>query len=36
VVYFDHRRKMEDIGAGGVGRLVTRQSAKDLLLAIEK
>jgi hypothetical protein len=36
VGYFDHRRKMEQIGAGGVGRLATRHSVKDLLLGIGK
>lgn len=36
VGYFDHRRKMEDIGAGDVGRLATRNSVKDLLLGIGK
>ncbi|TVU35277.1 hypothetical protein EJB05_17161, partial [Eragrostis curvula] len=36
VGYFDHRRKMEEIGAGGVGRLATRHSVKDLLLGIGK
>uniref|UniRef100_A0A0D9V510 Fungal lipase-type domain-containing protein n=1 Tax=Leersia perrieri TaxID=77586 RepID=A0A0D9V510_9ORYZ len=34
VGYFDHRRTMEEIGAGGVGRLATRNSVKDLLLGI--
>lgn len=34
VGYFDHRRKMEAIGAGAVGRLATRHSVKDLLLGI--
>ncbi|CAL4947736.1 unnamed protein product [Urochloa decumbens] len=36
VGYFDHRRKMEAIGAGAVGRLATRNSVKDLLLGIGK
>lgn len=36
VGYFDHRKKMEDIGAGAVGRLATRNSVKDLLLGIGK
>jgi hypothetical protein len=27
--YFDHRRKMEEIGVGKVGRLATRHSVKD-------
>ncbi|KAI5000130.1 GDSL esterase/lipase At4g10955-like [Hordeum vulgare subsp. vulgare] len=36
VGYFDHRKKMEDIGAGAVGRLATRHSVKDLLLGIGK
>ncbi|XP_062219897.1 GDSL esterase/lipase At4g10955-like [Phragmites australis] len=36
VGYFDHRRKMEEIGAGAVGRLATRNSVKDLLLGIGK
>ncbi|GJN17854.1 hypothetical protein PR202_gb04957 [Eleusine coracana subsp. coracana] len=35
VGYFDHRRRMERIGAGGVGRLATRSSVKDLLLGKE-
>ncbi|KAL5222981.1 hypothetical protein ABZP36_027694 [Zizania latifolia] len=34
VGYFDHRKEMEDIGAGAVGRLATRNSVKDLLLGI--
>uniref|UniRef100_A0A0E0C743 Fungal lipase-type domain-containing protein n=1 Tax=Oryza meridionalis TaxID=40149 RepID=A0A0E0C743_9ORYZ len=34
VGYFDHRKKMEDIGAGAVGRVATRNSVKDLLLGI--
>ncbi|KAF0918105.1 hypothetical protein E2562_022692 [Oryza meyeriana var. granulata] len=34
VGYFNHRKKMEDIGAGAVGRLATRNSVKDLLLGI--
>uniref|UniRef100_A0ACD5VYU9 Uncharacterized protein n=1 Tax=Avena sativa TaxID=4498 RepID=A0ACD5VYU9_AVESA len=36
VGYFDHRKKMEDIGAGAVGRLATRNSVRDLLLGIGK
>ncbi|KAL6845052.1 hypothetical protein ACP4OV_024547 [Aristida adscensionis] len=36
VGYFDHRRRMEAIGAGAVGRLATRNSVKDLLLGIGK
>ncbi|CAL4961680.1 unnamed protein product [Urochloa decumbens] len=36
VGYFDHRRKMEAMGAGAVGRLATRNSVKDLLLGIGK
>nr|CAB3474097.1 unnamed protein product [Digitaria exilis] len=36
VGYFDHRREMEAIGAGAVGRLATRNSVKDLLLGIGK
>ena len=36
VGYFDHRRKMEAIGAVAVGRLATRNSVKDLLLGIGK
>uniref|UniRef100_J3L3J9 Uncharacterized protein n=2 Tax=Oryza brachyantha TaxID=4533 RepID=J3L3J9_ORYBR len=34
VGYFDHRKKMEDIGAGAVGRVATRNSVKDLLLGV--
>ncbi|KAL6615949.1 hypothetical protein ACP70R_038219 [Stipagrostis hirtigluma subsp. patula] len=36
VGYFDHRKKMEAIGAGAVGRLATRNSVKDLLLGVGK
>ncbi|XP_014754241.1 GDSL esterase/lipase At4g10955 isoform X2 [Brachypodium distachyon] len=36
VGYFGHRKKMEDIGAGAVGRLATRNSVRDLLLGIGK
>jgi hypothetical protein len=36
VGYFNHRRKMEEIGAGAVGRLATMHSVKDLLLGIGK
>ncbi|KAM0874063.1 hypothetical protein ACQ4PT_037683 [Festuca glaucescens] len=36
VGYFDHRKKMEDIGAGAVGRLATRHSVTHLLLGIGK
>ncbi|KAJ1285157.1 hypothetical protein BS78_03G258400 [Paspalum vaginatum] len=36
VGYFDHRRMMEAIGAGAVGRMATRNSVKDLLLGIGK
>ncbi|KAL5221028.1 hypothetical protein ABZP36_025741 [Zizania latifolia] len=34
VGYFDHRKEMENIGLGAVGRLATRYSVKDLLLGI--
>jgi hypothetical protein len=34
VGYFDHRRKMEAIGAGGVGRLATWSSKFQLPLTI--
>ncbi|XP_047056891.1 GDSL esterase/lipase At4g10955-like [Lolium rigidum] len=36
VGYFGHRKKMEDIGAGAVGRLATRHSVTHLLQGIGK
>ncbi|WOK91470.1 GDSL esterase/lipase [Canna indica] len=31
--YFEHRKKMEEIGAGNVGKLATQNSVKDLFLS---
>lgn len=33
VGYFEHRRRMEEIGAGGIGRLATQNSIRELLMS---
>ncbi|RWW70413.1 hypothetical protein BHE74_00021909 [Ensete ventricosum] len=33
VSYFDHRKKMEEIGVGDIGKLATQNSVKDLCLS---
>ncbi|URE20348.1 Lipase (class 3) [Musa troglodytarum] len=33
VGYFDHRKKMEEIGAGNIGKLATQNSVRDLFLS---
>jgi Lipase (class 3) len=32
--YFEHRKKMEEIGAKGVGRIATKNSVRDLVLNV--